>query len=81
MSDKERLTYEAPCAMRLGDARPGQGVCRPGSGDSEACYTPGNSANLECNEPGNSATGGACNYPGNSATPDCYQPGSGPVHF
>ncbi len=66
----ERLSYEAPRAMRVGSVHAGAGLCDPtGSGDAEGC-----------NSPGNSAGGGGCGEPGNSAGGQgCHGPGSGDI--
>jgi len=74
----ERLVYEPPRAMRLGDTHAGVGECRPtGSGDAY-CSEPGSSATGICGVPGNSAAL-LCESPGNSATgAGCASPGSGP---
>jgi hypothetical protein len=73
----ERLSYEAPRAMRLGSVHAGAGDCDPtGSGDAEGCATPGSSARVRgCNQPGNSA--GVCNLPGSSASAICDANGNG----
>jgi hypothetical protein len=75
----ERLSYEAPRAMRLGSVHAGAGLCDPtGSGDAEQCATPGNSASSDgCNWPGSSATGEGCHKPGSSAPGICDPDGSG----
>jgi hypothetical protein len=56
MTEKdERLSYEAPRAMRLGSVHAGAGVCQPGSGDAEVCVAHGNgAAGKGCVDDGNS---------------------------
>jgi hypothetical protein len=76
MSKDERLVYEAPRAMRLGDARAGRGTCEPGTGDTEGCYGPGNAAAHSCGGAGNSATD-TCYSAGNTPAIGCSGPGSG----
>jgi hypothetical protein len=80
MSKDERLAYEAPRILRLGETRTGKGDCATGSGDSGYCYDTGNTADSDC-EAGNGArdecaTGNAaadyCDPAGNSAAYDCY---------
>lgn len=63
--DKEKQTYEAPEAMRLDEKKLGQGLCNVGSGDSENCFSAGNSAGSLCFTSGNSAVAG-CTDSGNS---------------
>jgi hypothetical protein len=74
-STDTRPAYDPPQAMRLSHVHTGEGLCDPaGSGDLEACYVPGSTAQNECLSEGIGAIGW-CLYPGQSATASCEAPG------
>jgi hypothetical protein len=76
-SADSRPAYDPPVAMRLSQVHAGEGLCDPaGSGDSEACYVPGSTAQVECLNDGSSAIGD-CLYPGNLPTLGCIDTGEG----
>lgn len=71
----DRPAYEPPRVMRLGDSRPGTGVCDAnGSGDA-VCNACGFSA-ADCGSNGCCAL--SCLGPGDSATATCGDTGNDP---
>ncbi len=82
MSDNprnDRKGYQAPRAMRLGEARSGQGNCdHSGSSDLDVCLGEGLSAiGSGCSYSGQSAGGSGCWYSGSVAVGSvCHNDGS-----
>ena len=49
--------YQPPRIVKISDLRSGDGLCFPGSGDTQCCINTGNSATPGCHNTGNSANG------------------------
>ena len=79
MADEKRLTYDAPCAMRIGAMTGAEGQdrlpCDNGSGNVNGCASGNSTLGKGCENPGSSAAAD-CHASGSSAADACLSPGS-----